>query len=74
MTANFPFEYPKLWAVEQNFSWNEIYALRAFLMFNNRFLIYFWNSLFAKTYRDTVNNCYPEFLTNPGSAIWLKVQ
>jgi predicted O-methyltransferase YrrM len=72
--CQFPFEYPRLWAVQQNFSWNEIYALRAFLMFNSKFEIYFWNSLFAQTHRDLAKDFYPAFLVNPGSAIWLKVQ
>jgi hypothetical protein len=26
-----PFEYPRSWVVEENRSWNELYAVRAFL-------------------------------------------
>jgi hypothetical protein len=28
----YPFEYPREWVIERNYSWNEVYAVRAFLM------------------------------------------
>ena len=71
--CQFPFEYPSLWVVEQNYSWNEIYGLRAFLMYNDRFKVYFWNSLFARQRTEIVRATFPDFLINPGSAIWLRV-
>ena len=37
-----PFEYPRDWAVTRNFSWNEAYALRAFLAFNSAWRILFF--------------------------------
>jgi predicted O-methyltransferase YrrM len=44
----YPLEYPKEW-IKQGIYWNEIYLLRAFLMFNNSFEIVlfnsYWNSL-----------------------------
>jgi hypothetical protein len=36
-----PFEYPPEW-IRLGRSWNEAYLLRAFLMFNDAFDIYFW--------------------------------
>ena len=43
-----PFEYPSAWVVGNNRSWKEIYALRAFLSYNNAFEIVFWATTFGK--------------------------
>jgi predicted O-methyltransferase YrrM len=68
----YPFEYPRQWLFEDNRSWNEIYALRAFLTFNSAFQVVFWNGLFADRQRDLVHETDPLFLTNPGGSIWLQ--
>ena len=70
----FPFEYPNKWIFEDNFSWNEAYALRAFLMWNTRFRIYFWGGIFAATYPMLVRQTFPRFFPNPGTSVWLTVQ
>jgi hypothetical protein len=44
----YPFEYPPEWAIEQNRSWNEAYALRAFLHETSRYKIEFWNNYLSK--------------------------
>lgn len=69
----FPFEYPEKWVFELNYSWNEAYALRAILMYSNRFKIRFWNSALAKTCRGKIQADYPSFLRNAGTSIWLTV-
>lgn len=70
----YPFEYPPKWVLEDNFSWNEAYALRAFLMYNSRFLIEFWGSLFRRQFRDEISQEFPQLLNeNPGASIWLRV-
>ena len=68
----YPFEYPPQWLFEDNRSWNEIYALRAFLSFNSEFEVVFWNSLFAHRRHELVQQTNPLFLKNPGSSIWLR--
>jgi hypothetical protein len=45
----YPFEYPAEWVKNLNYSWNEIYAIRAFLMYNPEFQIEFWNDHLIKT-------------------------
>jgi predicted O-methyltransferase YrrM len=70
----YPFEYPPAWLFENNHSWNEIYALRAFLMYNPAFEVVFWNSLFARRQRKLVHETNPLFLKNPGSSIWLRAR
>jgi hypothetical protein len=68
----FPFEYGHGWAVDENRSWNEAYALRAFLMYNEAFEILFFNDYFAKLFRPDILRIRPDFLKNPGGSIWLR--
>jgi hypothetical protein len=67
-----PFEYPRLWAVDQNRSWNELYAVRAFLTNNDDWRVIFFNDYFAKTKRELIAASYPAFLKNSGGALWLQ--
>jgi hypothetical protein len=67
-----PFEYPRPWVVDENRSWNELYALRAFLMHNKVYGIEFFNDYFAKVHHDVVQRDFPMMLRNPGGAIWLR--
>lgn len=68
-----PFEYPTRWSLDDNRSWNEIYALRAFLAFNDAFEIVFFNDYFFRFHKD-------EFVRNApwlrrgagGGSIWLR--
>jgi hypothetical protein len=68
----YPFEYPRLWAVDLNYSWNEIYTLRAFLTGNRDWEILFFNDYFARTERARVQRDAPEVLSNPGGGLWLR--
>ena len=67
-----PFEYGPEWIVKQNRSWNEIYGLRAFLMFNDAFEIVFFNDWFVRNHRASVEADYPMMLKNTGGSIWLR--
>jgi len=67
-----PFEYGPKWIVTQNRSWNEIYGLRAFLMYNEAFEIVFFNDWFARHGRDLIEKDYPAMLKNTGGSIWLR--
>ncbi len=71
---SYPFEYPRQWLFEDNKSWNEIYALRAFLMYNSAFEVVFWNGLFARRQRALIQETNPLFLNNPGGSIWLRAR
>jgi predicted O-methyltransferase YrrM len=72
--CRYPFEYPKAFIFEYNRSWNEAYALRAFLMWNSRFEVIFWNSMFGQFRPSMVRETFPEMARNPGGAIWLAVR
>jgi Methyltransferase domain len=67
-----PFEYPRHWAVDENRSWNEIYALRAFLTGNAQWRIVFFNDYFEKVERSRIAATCPNFLKNSGGALWLQ--
>ena len=66
------FEYPEAWTVQQNRSWNELYALRALLMNNSRYQIEIMNATVAASYPDEVRSISREFMKNPGGALWLR--
>jgi hypothetical protein len=70
------FEYPERWVVGDNMSWNELYFLHAFLMYNAAFSVMFFNHHFAKTRANVVRELMPvtaaRFLLNPGGGLWLR--
>lgn len=67
-----PFEYPHTWVIDENRSWNELYGLRAFLMYNDTFKVEFFNDFFVRKFHDRVLNDYPEMLSNSGASLWLR--
>jgi hypothetical protein len=67
-----PFEYPEFWVAERNYSWNEAYALRAFLSFNTRFEVFFWAGLLKAHVGARIATEVPHFARNAGSSIWLR--
>ena len=71
--CRFPFEYSDRQIFVKNYSWNEVYAVRALLMYSSRFRVIFHGSLFAEKYPELARLCLP-FRRNPGSALWVQVQ
>lgn len=67
-----PFEYPKSWVLSENRSWNEIYGLRAFLMYNKNFKIEFFNDYFVRNHANVLSRDYPTMFGNSGGSLWLK--
>ena len=66
------FEYPEDWVIHKNFSWNESYALRAFLMYNSNFYVTFFNDIFGLKKRDLIEDTFPDFLKNTGGSLWMR--
>lgn len=69
--CRWPFEYPDPFIFERNYSWNEAYAVRAFLMWNTVFRVYFYGGLFATLNQRLVRETYSVFLKNFGSSLWV---
>jgi len=68
-----PFEYPTRWSLDDNRSWNEIYALRAFLAFNDAFEITFFNDYFHRFHKDELVRSAPWLNRGAGGgSIWLR--
>lgn len=67
-----PFEYPRMWAVEQNRSWSEIYLLRALLTGSTEWEIVMFNDFLAKLARPEIERSFPDFMRNSGGALWLR--
>jgi O-antigen biosynthesis protein len=67
-----PFEYPEDWVLRENRSWNELYGMRAFLMYNATLEIVFFNDYFRRFDATLIRETYPLFLTNPGGSLWLR--
>ena len=73
----YPFEYPKPWVIEENFSWNELYVLQAFLMYNPAFRILYFNDFIGHNHADRIRNLLPRetysrVTLNPGGGLWLQ--
>jgi predicted O-methyltransferase YrrM len=67
----YPFEYPEEWITEGR-AWNEAYALRAFLTFNDVFEIVLFNTYLERFHRDIFERDMPLCLKNEGGSIWLQ--
>jgi predicted O-methyltransferase YrrM len=68
-----PFEYPTRWSLDDNRSWNEIYALRAFLAFNKAFEIVFFSDYFHRFHKEEMVRNAPWLNRNSGGgSIWLR--
>lgn len=66
-----PFEYPELW-VREGTAWNEAYMLKAFLQFNTRFKIIFFNSYLATHHNALLAESIPSFMKNTGGSLWIQ--
>ena len=67
-----PFDYPEEWILQQNRSYNEAYAVRAFLFDNPHWRIAFFNDYFVKFEGPRVRQTFPIVTTNFGGALWLE--
>ena len=65
------FEYPDSWIFDHNRSWNELYILRAFLMYNSAFYVALANHALSKKHPNTVMRFYPEMINEPGGGLWI---
>jgi predicted O-methyltransferase YrrM len=68
----FPFEYPKMWIVDQNRSWNEAYLLRAFLLGNPAFRVIYFSDWMYKCRRELFGAAMPLCVKHRGGSIWIE--
>ncbi|MFO0889177.1 MAG: class I SAM-dependent methyltransferase [Isosphaeraceae bacterium] len=67
----YPFEYPEFW-FERGFAATEAYLLRAFLMFNPRFAVAFWNDYLKKRQEPWLRQHLPNLFKGWSTSIWLR--
>jgi hypothetical protein len=68
----YPFEYNEDWVLRRNYSWNEIYAMRAYLMYNAQFRIEFWNNYLIKTMPELfAGDEFQAMRRYPGGSLWV---
>lgn len=73
-----PFEYPKEWFLSGR-AWNEAYVLKAFLQYNTRFEILYFNSFMNYSHSDILEKKMPLCLCKPkapmvigASSLWIR--
>jgi hypothetical protein len=64
------FEYPRKWVME-GWGWNEAYAVRAFLQFNDAFEILLWPSLLWTIDPNRIEVDWPFASRNSGATLWI---
>ena len=69
----YPLEYPKdLLANGDGFGGNEAYILRAFLMYNDAFQIFSFNTFLEQFHKEWFEKNMPLCLKNLGGSIWMR--
>jgi SAM-dependent methyltransferase/cephalosporin hydroxylase len=68
----YPFQYPRSWIVDLGLSWNEAYAVRAFLQYNGAFEIAFFNTYLDQVHPGLIAAAMPLYAKNPGASLWLR--
>ena len=66
-----PMEYPQVW-VEEGRAWNEIYLLRAFLQYNEAFVMRWFPGLVFGTQLERIAAQAPLLIEQGGWGIWLE--
>jgi hypothetical protein len=64
-------EYPRHW-FDEGRAWNELYVLRAFLMYNRAFRVIFSSALMFNEHRDYLREHMPTCAAGGGGQIWLR--
>lgn len=69
-----PMEYPRSWVMKPNdwFGFNEIYILRAFLMYNPEFEVVMFNTFLEEHHEGWFKKHMPLCLENKGGSIWIR--
>jgi hypothetical protein len=72
----YPFEYPKRWVDDLRKSWNELYFIQSFLMWNREFSVQFFNDFFVRNHASDLASLpgatRNRLQLNPGGGLWLR--
>ncbi len=67
----YPFEYPANMVLKEKRNWNEAYALKAFLQYNETFNLIYWVNYAWHHCSQYLKELMPLCLENEGGSIWL---
>jgi hypothetical protein len=67
----FPFEYPLPW-LRDGRQWQELYLMRAFLMYNRAFEVVLMSSFLDRHHGERIRRDFPLCAENAGGSIWLR--
>lgn len=65
-------EYPKELVVNEKLAWNEIYLLRAFLMYNKSFEIYFYTGYMFKQFNECIDKQMNASLLDERTSLYIR--
>ena len=68
----YPFEYPPDWVLKGKRSWNEAYLLRAFLQYNDKYQVFYFNHFVQRRFERELGERMPLCLQDCGAGIWLR--
>lgn len=68
----YPFEYPREWVEKNKWAWNENYFLRAFLLYNESFVVTYFNNYLGKMHKCMLEKYMPVALRNIGGSLWIR--
>jgi len=69
--VHWPFEYRRE-TVLKGKTWNEAYAVRAFLQFNHNYEILYFSPFMAEFHADLVRAALPLAVEDPGVSLWIR--
>lgn len=69
--VHWPFEYRRE-TVLKGKTWNEAYAVRAFLQFNDSFQVVYFGPFMAEFHSDLIRDKLPLTLRDPGVSLWIQ--
>ncbi len=68
----YPFEYPPGWVLGHKRSWSEAYLLHAFLQYNDRYQVIYFNHFVHRRFESVLAERMPLCLRNCGAGLWLR--
>jgi hypothetical protein len=68
----YPFEYPSELVLDKKLAWNEVYILRAFLMYNPMFEIVYFNNYLFQNHTDLIKEKMSECIKDEGASLYIR--
>jgi len=67
-----PFDYPRIWVLDEFRFWTEQYLLQAFLTFNSEFEVLLANSYLRHYHQSDLKTAFPSLTSWGGGSFWMR--